>query len=121
MRDMNRRSKTWSPLCVSYRHRQFPLSPRSLQWKIQTETQRPGIQASHENCIALKPLPIAGGLHIEETFEISACMGVDRIIDEPAAAVFIDEGAVDTDRDKLALIETRESEIALCLPLARIQ
>jgi hypothetical protein len=66
-----------------------------LQWKIQTETQRPGIQASHENCITLKPLPITGGLHIEETFEISACMGADRVIDEPSAAVFIDEGAVD--------------------------
>ena len=48
-------------------------------------------------------------------------MGTDRVIDELAAAVFIDEGAVDADRDKLALIETRESEIALCLPMARIQ
>jgi hypothetical protein len=92
-----------------------------LQWKIQTETQRPGIQARHESCITLKPLLIAGSLSIEETFEISACMGADQVIDDPAAAVFIDEGAVDTERDKLAFIETRESEIALCLPLARIQ
>ena len=109
------------PLCVSYRHRQFPLSPRSLQWKIQTETQRPWIQGSHGGRITLKPLPIAGGLSIEETCQISPCVGADPVIDEPAAAVFIDEGAVDIDRDKLALIEARESKIALCLPLARIQ